>query len=178
LIPAPPGSSAFHIASESDCLELVKILDDHGGNPNLMRKNGHTPFPVAVLSRDLAVVREMVARGADLTARYNPTDHFADPVKPIFLTRRNQSIMHIAARDCAPEMIEYLYSQGARLDLKHSMSETPLDVADRQERLREARAREGAEDHPERVIGRETAATATIKKLLGQSAGHEASSND
>ena len=55
------------------------------------------PFSVAVLSTNVALVKEMVARGADLTARYSPTDHFADPVKPISLPRQNQTIMHIAA---------------------------------------------------------------------------------
>ncbi len=44
--PAPPGSSPFHIAADSDCLELVKLLADKGANPNLLRKDGHTPFSV------------------------------------------------------------------------------------------------------------------------------------
>ena len=168
--PAPPGSSAFHIAADSDCLALVKMLADKGANPNLLRKDGHTPFSVAVLSTDLPVVKEMVARGADLTMRYNPTDHFADPVKPISLTRRNQTIMHIAAGAGAPEVIEFLYSQGVRLDAKNSMGETPLDLADHQERYHEARAREGAEDKPGTVITRDTATSDAIKKLLAAAA--------
>ena len=145
---------------------LVKMLADKGANPNLLRKDGHTPFSVAVLSMDVPIVKEMVARGADLTARYNPTDHFADPVKPISLTRQNQTIMHIAAGAGAAEVIEYLYSLGVRLDAKNSMGETPLDLADHQERYREARAREAAEDKPDRVVVRDTATTDTIKKLL------------
>jgi ankyrin repeat protein len=172
--PAPPGSSAFHIAADSDCLPLVKMLADRGGNPNLLRKDGHTPFSVAVLSTDVEIVKEMVARGADLTARYNPTDHFADPVKPISLPRRNQTIMHIAAGAGAAEVLEYLYSQGVRLDAKNSMGETPLDLADHQERYHEARDREGAEDKPDRVVTRDTSTTDTIKKLLGQAANGSA----
>ena len=165
--PAAPGSSAFHIAADSDCVELVKLLADKGANPNLLRKDGHTPLSVAVKSMDLDVVKEMVARGADLTARYNPTDHFADPVKPISLPRQDQTIAHIAAGAGAPEVIEYLYSVGVRLNSKNSMGETPLDLADHQERYREARAREAAEDKPDRTVKRETATTDTIKKLLG-----------
>ncbi|MGH9665946.1 MAG: ankyrin repeat domain-containing protein, partial [Bryobacteraceae bacterium] len=167
--PAPPGSSAFHIAADSDCLELVKMLADRGANPNLLRKDGHTPFSVAVLSTDLPIVEEMVSRGADLTTLYNPTDHFADPVKPISLPRQKQTIMHIAAGAGAPRVIEYLYSKGVRLDAKNSMGETPLDLADHQERYREARAREGAEDKPNRVVIRDTSTTDAIKKLLGHS---------
>jgi ankyrin repeat protein len=170
LNPAPPGSSAFHIAADSRSLALVKLLADRGANPNLLRKDGHTPFSVAVAANDLPLVKEMVARGADLTVRYNPTDHFADPVKPISLPRENQTIMHIAAGALAPETIEFLYSQGVRLDLKNSMGETPLALADHQERYREARAREAAEDNPSRVVVRDTTTTEAIKKLLSKSA--------
>jgi ankyrin repeat protein len=166
--PAPPGSSPFHIAAYSDSLELVRMLADKGANPNLLRKDGHTPFSVAVLSTNLEIVKEMVARGADLTAIYNPTDHFADPVKPISLTRQNQTIMHIAAGAGAPEVIAYLYSQGVGLTAKNSMGETPLDLADHQERYHEARDREGAEDKPDKKVVRETSTTDAIKKLLAK----------
>jgi ankyrin repeat protein len=164
--PAPPGSSAFHIAADSDCLELVQLLADKGANPNLLRKDGHTPFSVSVLSTDLRIVKEMVARGADLSILYSPTDHFADPVKPISLPRGNQTIMHIAAGAGAPDIIEYLHSIGVGLDAKNSMGETPLDLADHQERYREARAREGAEDKPDRTVKRDTSTTDMIRKLL------------
>ena len=62
--PAPPGSSAFHIAGRSQLSALVRMLADKGGNPNLLRKDGHTPFSVAVLAGRRDVVKEMVARGA------------------------------------------------------------------------------------------------------------------
>ncbi len=146
--PAPPGSSATHIAADSDCLPLVKMLADHGANVNLLRKDGHSPFSVAVKSTDVEIVKEMVARGANLHTIYNPTDHYADPVKPISLPRGNQTIMHIAAGAGAPEVIEYLHSLGVPLNSKNSMGETPLDLADEQERYNEARQRESAEDKP------------------------------
>ena len=164
ISPAPPGSSAFHIAVDSGNLELVKTLADRGGNPNLVRKDGHTPFSMAVLSKDLALIKEMVSRGASLTVIYNPTDHFGDPVKAISLTRGNQTIMHIAAGAGAPKVIEYLYSLGVGLDAKNSMGETPLDLADHQERFREAMARE--DEKPDKKVVRDTSTTDTIKKLL------------
>ena len=52
------------------------------------------------------------------------------------------------------------------LDGKNSMGETPLDLADHQERYREARAREAAEDKPDRSVKRDTTTTDAIKKLL------------
>ena len=164
--PAPPGSSAFHIAANSDCLQLVRMLADKGADPNLLRKDGHSPFSVAVKSTNVAIVKEMVARGANLSARYSPTDHFPDPVKPISRPRGNQTILHIAAGAGAVEVIEYLYSLGAALNAKNAEGETPLDLADEQERYREAIAREAAEDKPGRVVKRDTATTDTIKRLL------------
>ena len=166
--PAPPGSSAFHIAANSDCIPLVTMLVDKHANPNLLRKDGHTPFSVAVLSGDVSIVKEMVARGANLTARYSPTDHFADPVKPISLPRRNQTIMHIAAGAAAAEVVEYLYSIGVPLDAKNAEGETPFDLADHQERYREAIAHEAAENNPNQIVKRDATTTGMIRKLLAE----------
>ena len=57
------------------------MLADKGGNPNLLRKDGHTPFSVSVMAGNLDVVKEMVARGADSEVRYNPAHKIPDPVK-------------------------------------------------------------------------------------------------
>jgi hypothetical protein len=87
-------------------------------------------------------------------------------VKPISLPRRDQTIMHIAAGANAPEVLEYLFSIGVPLDAKNQEGETPLDLADHQERYREARSREAAEDKPDRSVTRDTTTTDAIKKLL------------
>lgn len=170
LNPAPPGSSAFHIATASTNLELVKLLADYGANPNLLRKDGHTPFTVAVMAGNLDVVKELVARGADLTARYSPKDHIPDPEKPISLPRQNQTIMHLAALSGSIPIIEYLHSIGVPLDERNSMGETPLDLADHQERYREAIQREAADGDPEklRAVVRDSATTDGIKRILAK----------
>src|SRR5205823_8133264 len=105
----------------------------------------------AVMSGNLAIVKEMVAHGADLAARYSPADKIPDPVKPITLPRQNQTIMHIAALGGSAPVLEYLYSQGARLDLKNASGETPRDLANHQERYREAIDRQGAEGDATRL---------------------------
>jgi ankyrin repeat protein len=170
--PAPPGSSAMHIAASSGSVELVQILAGSGGNPNLVRKDGHTPFSVAVLAGDLNVVRELVSLGADVHARWNPRDKIPDPVEAITLARQNQSILHLAAIQGKPEILEFLHAKGASLDAKNSMDETPLDLADKQERYREAIQRQGADGDQEKLkkIMRKTAGTDTLKKLSGRSA--------
>ncbi len=165
--PAPRGSSAMHIAASSGSVELVQILAQKGGNPNMVRKDGHTPFSVAVLAGNLEITKELSARGADLNARWNPQDKIPDPVEAITLARANQSILHLAAIEGRPEILEFLHSKGAAMDVRNSMGETPFDLADKQERYREAIQRQGAEGEPEKLskIVRKTAGTDTLKKL-------------
>lgn len=172
--PAPPGSSPMHIAASSGSLELVQILADNGGNPNLVRKDGHTPLSVAVLAGNVAIVKELVARGGDVRATLSPQDKIPDPVEAITLARQNQTMMHLAAIEGKPELLEYLHSMGASLTAKNSLGETPLDLADKQERYREAIQRQGAEDDPEQLkkIVRKTAGSDTLRKLATQATAH------
>ena len=171
--PTAPGSSALHIAADSNSVELVKMLADWGADPNLVRKDGHTPFSVAVVAGDFPVVEEMAARGADLSARFDPDDKIPDPIEAITLSRQGQTIMHIAAACLAPDIIESLYSRGAPIDWKNDQGETPLDLADHQERFREALERQRADGDPDRLraVVRPTETTDAIKKLFAQRAG-------
>ena len=166
--PAVPGSTALHIAANSGSLELVRMLLDAGANPNLRRYDGHTPFSVAVVAVDMPVVEELIGRGADLQARYDPHDRYPDPVKAISIPRQGQSITHIAAGNRSPNVIEYLHSKGAPVDWKNAHGETPFDLADHQERFQEALDRQRTEGDPEqlRKVVRKTDTTDAIRKLL------------
>ena len=166
--PAPPGSSPFHIAASSRNLDLIKMMVSHRGNPNLVRKDGHTPFSVAVMAGDLPAVQELLAQGADLNLRYNPTEKIPDPVEPITVMRENQTIMHIAVLGGSPAVIEFLHSKGVSLDARNSAGETPLALADHQERYREAIERQGAEGDPEQLkkVERKTVVSSVIRKLI------------
>ncbi|MBS1826838.1 MAG: ankyrin repeat domain-containing protein [Acidobacteria bacterium] len=165
--PAPPGSSAMHVAGASTNLQLVKMLVRRGGNVNQLRKDGHTPFSVAVMAGNVDVVKEMIARGADLQARYNPAEKIPDPVEPITIVRRGQSILHIAALGGSVPMVEFLVAQGARLDVKNELGETPYDLADQQERYRQAIQIQNADGDAEKIraVVRPTEMTAAISKL-------------
>jgi ankyrin repeat protein len=169
--PAPPGSSALHIASSSGSVALVKMLAARGANPNLVRRDGHTPFSVAVMAGHLPAVQEMIAHGADLTLRYHPTEKIPDAVESITLPRQNQTIMHIAVLGGSPAVIEYLHARGVPLDGKNSAGETPLDLADHQERYREAIERQNAEGDPEQLksVVRKTTVTDALSKILRSS---------
>ncbi len=168
--PAPTGSSPLHIAASSGSVELAQILADRGGNPNLFRKDGHSPFSVAVLAGDLGITKVLLAHGADLRGRWSPQDKIPDPVEAITLARQNQSILHLAAIQGKPEILEFLHQQGAPLDVKNAQGETPLQLADHQERYREAIQRQGADGDPEKLkkIVRQTAGSDTLKKLAKQ----------
>jgi hypothetical protein len=127
---------------------------------------------VAVLAGDVNVAKELVARGADVRARWSPRDKIPDPVEAITLARQNQSILHLAAIEGKPEMLEFLHAQGAELDAKNSMGETPLELADKQERYREAIQRQGADGDAEQLkkIVRQVGGTETLKRLARISA--------
>ena len=176
--PAPPGSSAFHIAASSRNRELLKMMAQRGANPNLLRNDGHTPFSVAVIAGDLSAVQEMVDHGADLTLLYNPTEKIPDPVEPITLPRQKQTIMHIAVLGGSPAVIEYLHSKGLSLDRKNSAGESPLDLADHQERYREAIERQGAEGDQEKLkkVVRQTTISDVLRKLLAANTGQTSGS--
>ncbi len=176
--PASPGSSALHIAANSGNLDMVRMLLDAGADPNLRRTDGHTPFSVAVVASDMAVVEELIAHGADLRARYDPHDRYPDPVKAVSLPRQGQTIVHIAAGNRSPDLIEYLHSKGAPIDWKNDQGETPLDLADHQERFQESLHRQNTDGDPERLskVVRPTETTDAIRKLLD--AGEVATGTD
>ena len=165
--PAPPGSTPLHIAARSNSVELVKLLTAKGANPNQLRKDGHSPLSASVLAGDAPVVAALLAQGGDIKARWSPQDKIPDPVEAITLARANQTILHLAAVEGKPELLELLVAKGAPLSEKNSLDETPLELADKQERYREAIQRQGAENEPEKLskITRKTQATTTLKKL-------------
>lgn len=166
--PAPPGSSPFHFAAASHNIELIRLLADHGGNPNLMRRDGHTPFTIAVDANDLEATKEMVARGADLKLLYNPADMIPDRKEAKALPRREQTIMHLAALAFAVDVIPYLCELGVPLAEKNALGETPLILADNQEVVEVALALEGAVRTDGRVIPRDSRTTDLLKKLYAK----------
>ena len=91
-------------------------------------------------------------------------------VEPITLARQNQSILHLAAIAGKPEILEFLHANGAPLDARNSMDETPYDLADKQERYREAIQIQGADGDQEKIrkVVRGTAGTSTLKRLAGK----------
>jgi len=166
--PAAPGSSALHIAATSTNVALTRMLAAKGADPNLLRKDGETPFSLAVEANNVEVVKEMVARGANLALRYNPATVVPDPAKPIALRRENETIMHLAAVAGAAQTIEYLFSAGAALDATNAQGETPLRMAQDHEVFEQVLAFEGTNNGGGKRVPLNTTTSDTIKRLLGQ----------
>jgi DtxR family Mn-dependent transcriptional regulator len=72
--------------------------------------------------------------------------------------------------NASPELLTYLHSLGLPLDAKNSMDETPLDLADKQERYRLAIQVQNADGEVEKIkkIVRKTAGTDCLKKLAAR----------
>ena len=167
--PAPPGSSAMHIAAQSTDTTALEALIAHGGDVNRLRKDGHTPFSVAAKSNSFPALKVMVAHGANLKMIYNPGDKLADTVEARAEERRNETILHIAgAAGANTDVIEYLVAQGVPTDVVNDHGETALQTADNQEVVRWKLTREGGVGKDGDLNAKRlTETTDAFKKALG-----------
>lgn len=173
--PAPPGSTPYHLAAASGSPELVELLAGKGGDANKLRKDGHTPLSIAVMSNSLPVVEALVAHGANLKMIFNPADKVPDPVQSIAEIRKTQTILHLAAIAGAFRVVPYLAAQGVPVEARNDRGETALDLADAQERFRLAikiQALGNADKKADGVI-RDTQTSDAVKKAMG----HKLASN-
>jgi ankyrin repeat protein len=133
----PPGSSPLHIAALSGNASLVDALLVRGGDPNLVRQDGHSPLSIAVKVNDLAVLKILVAHGADVQRVFNPTEVFPINTRNrCWLendSRKDQSILHIASMAGAFSVVAFLADQGVPLNAKNDRGETALFLADMRE---------------------------------------------
>ena len=168
LNPPTGGSTPLHVAAASTDVALVELLCRHGANPNVIRKDGLSPFALAVQSDNVDVAKALVAAGADVRQRYNPYALVPDPVEAIALRRQSQTIMHVAALAHSSKSIEYLFSLGVSLTDKNAQDETPLEAADNQEVFEYVLAYEGVGAGGGIWRPRDFTTSDTIKRLLGQ----------
>ena len=108
------GVSAVTLAAHSGFDDLVEFLLDKGANPNAMRA-GFAPLHEAIMRRDEAIVRALLAHGADANAKlltWTPMRRSSDDwnfapelvgATPIWL----------AARFAEPAVMRMLLKQGA-----------------------------------------------------------------
>jgi cytohesin len=164
--PAPRGSTPYHVAAATHDPRLVALLARYGADPNRARKDGHTAFSIAVMNNDLPTVQVLVAHGADLSRRYDPLDEVSDPVEPKTQRRKSQTILHIAAISGAEWVVPFLAQKGAPVAARNDLGETPLDLADAQERYRFLKDSEGPVGGVEvKPARRETQTSDALRRL-------------
>jgi len=166
--PAPPGSTAMHIAARITDTAALELLIAKGGDVNRQRKDGHTAFSVAAQNNNLPALKVMVAHGANVKMIYNVGDRLPDTVESKAEERKNQTVLHIAAAADAAGVIEYLVAQGVPTDVVNDHGETALQTALNQEIVRWKIAKEGAvgkDGDLNAVLAHET--SDTVKKAMG-----------
>ncbi|MFN0012202.1 MAG: ankyrin repeat domain-containing protein [Phycisphaerales bacterium] len=63
------GRTALYIAVEHRYSGLATVLADAGADPNIVPKMGMSPFAVAIRSKDINLVKNLLANGADVNPR-------------------------------------------------------------------------------------------------------------
>lgn len=175
LDPTVRGSSPLHIAAAARNPAVVSLLLDRGGDPNLLRPDGHTALSLATQANDLEMVKLLVAHGADPRRLYDPTDMINDFVKAAGLgtsisrsPRHHETLLHIAAVAGAANVVAFLAAQGVSPSAENDRGETPLMMAVTEESRRYALETQETVTHsanPHAV--RSTATSDAIRTAMG-----------
>ena len=108
----------LHFAGRNGHAGVVRILCEHGADPNVLDGMQRTPMHLAARADDLESVRELTERGAD--TRVQDLD--------------GNTPLHYAAERGRNRLIRFLVQRAADLEVKNSTGHTALDVAMASER--------------------------------------------
>ena len=109
------GRSALHFAARHSSPEIIEYLLSLGMTVNMTSKTGQTPLMCACCEGGrLDNIKKLFELGADIKQL-----EFSD----------EWSVLHFAARDSSPEIIEYLLSLGMAVNMTSKTGQTPLMCA-------------------------------------------------
>jgi hypothetical protein len=119
------GSTPFMKAATTSDVTLMRILLDHGADPNLRTKNNTTALmaaaglnwkdiaAIATEPNSIEAIKICLEHGADINAAND----------------LGETAAHGAAQRGADVVMQFLFEHGARLDAKDKAGRTPLDEA-------------------------------------------------
>ncbi|HPX26682.1 MAG TPA: ankyrin repeat domain-containing protein, partial [Treponemataceae bacterium] len=136
--------NAYHEAAESGNIELIKLVQDAGGNPLSRDAHGTTPFSLVILKGDNVIKAVLGTNSRLIDSDGNTPLHIAiekkaDPsVLSLLLsmnypvnTRNREGIIPlvIAAKNGMKEHVQLLIEQGADIYLTDNSGECALSIA-------------------------------------------------
>ena len=108
------ANSPDHMSYQSDMKrEIIELLLEAGGKPDVKDEKGNTALHIAVGKQDIGVVRVLVDGGANLDA--------TDSVK--------RTPLHIAAMNGSRQIVEYLIEKGADPGKVDTRGKIPADYS-------------------------------------------------
>jgi len=109
------GRTGLHLAIIADRLDIATYFVEKGANINKPENSGYTPLHIATARLNLNMVKMLVEKGADINNQN---------------TAQGYTPLHIAAsREKGADIVEYLISKGAKVNVKAMDKNTPLDIA-------------------------------------------------
>ena len=154
------GWKPIHSAAMNSNVDVLKFLISKGADASARDDLGNTPFSQALARGYKEVVEYLIESGEKINGQYIYVDAFKcwEDTNEILNNRKYQDYdgnfnykkhvkdawetpLHIAARYGSMKVLEYLLSEGARVDAKNAVGNTPLSVANTEEKkykLREA----------------------------------------
>ena len=117
------GGSLLHHAAYHGKPEMTVFFKDSGIDVHVKDNNGYTPFVWAVFGKSISTMDLLLKYGAEISPP----------------ARRGRSILHLAASNGTPEIIEYLLKKGVDVNAKSTYGNTPLFWALRQKKYDNAK---------------------------------------
>ena len=121
------GATAFLFAAKVADVEVMRLLLEHGADPTIYTDDNITPL-MAAAGISWASNQERASEAQVLEAVTLLVEEHGADVN--FVSDVGETAMHAAAYRGANSVVQYLFDQGAQLDVVAKDGRTPLRVAD------------------------------------------------
>ena len=121
------GATAFMLAAKSADVEVLRLLLEHGADPTIDTEDGITPL-MAAAGISWASNQDRASEAQVLEAVRLIVEELGADVNAV--SDVGETAMHAAAYRGANSVVQYLFDQGAELDVVALDGRTPLRVAD------------------------------------------------